>query len=88
MNDSHEGTKPRKDKEEIAAAVVDCAYRLHRDLGPGWLETVYEVVLAKMLRDLGLEIERQNLFRSSMPASRSRKGSGQICSSRESFWWN
>ena len=59
MNDSHEGTKTRKDKEEIAAGVVDCAYRLHRDLGPGLLETVYEVVLAKMLRDLGLEVERQ-----------------------------
>lgn len=59
MNDSHEGTKTRKDKEEIAAAVVDCAYRLHRDLGPGLLETVYEVVLAKMLRDLGLSVERQ-----------------------------
>ena len=59
MNDSHEGTKTRKDKEEIAAALVDCAYRLHRDLGPGLLETVYEVVLAKMLRDLGLSVERQ-----------------------------
>jgi iron complex transport system substrate-binding protein len=28
-------------------------------LGPGLLETVYEVVLAKMLRDQGLEVERQ-----------------------------
>lgn len=59
MNNSHEGTKPRKDKEEIAAILVDCAFRLHRDLGPGLLETVYEVVLAKMLRDQGLEVERQ-----------------------------
>lgn len=47
------------DKEEIAAILVDCAFRLHRDLGPGLLETVYEVVLAKMLRDQGLQVERQ-----------------------------
>ena len=59
MKDSQESTKPRKDKEEIAAILVDCAFRLHRDLGPGLLETVYEVVLAKMLRDQGLEVERQ-----------------------------
>ncbi len=59
MKDSHEATKPRKDKEEIATILVDCAFRLHRDLGPGLLETVYEVVLAKMLRDQGLEVERQ-----------------------------
>ena len=38
---------------------MDCAFRLHRDLGPGLLETVYEVVLEKMLRDQGLEVVRQ-----------------------------
>jgi len=59
MADSHGDTKARKDKEAIAAILVDCAFRLHRDLGPGLLETVYEVVLAKMLRDHGLEVERQ-----------------------------
>lgn len=59
MSDSHEGAGSRRDKEEIASILVDCAFRLHRDLGPGLLETVYEVVLAKMLRDQGLMIERQ-----------------------------
>ena len=59
MSDSHEGTKTRKEKEEMAAILVDCAFRLHRDLRPGLLETVYEVVLAKMLRDQGLAVERQ-----------------------------
>ena len=56
---SHKDTKARRDKEAVAATIVDCAYNLHRDLGPGLLETVYEVVLAKMLRDRGLEVERQ-----------------------------
>jgi len=39
--------------------VVDCAYHLHRELGPGLLESVYEVVLAKMLEQRGLQIRRQ-----------------------------
>jgi len=45
--------------EEISAVVVDTAFHLHRDLGPGLLESVYEAVLARMLRDRGLGVERQ-----------------------------
>jgi iron complex transport system substrate-binding protein len=45
--------------EEISSVVVDTAYHLHRELGPGLLETVYEAVLEKMLRDRGLVVERQ-----------------------------
>ena len=56
---SHEGTKTRRDKEEISGIVVDCAFRLHNELGPGLLESVYEVLLAKMLHEKGFHIERQ-----------------------------
>jgi iron complex transport system substrate-binding protein len=45
--------------EEVSAIVVDAAFHLHRDLGPGLLESVYEVVLAGMLERRGLRIERQ-----------------------------
>ena len=45
--------------EEIARVVVDCGYRVHTELGPGLLESVYEVVLAKLLTDCGLCLERQ-----------------------------
>lgn len=45
--------------EEIARDVVDSGYRLHTELGPGLLESVYEVVLAKMLTDRGFCVERQ-----------------------------
>ena len=45
--------------EKIATEVVDTAFHLHRDLGPGLLESVYEVVLEKMLRNRGLAVERQ-----------------------------
>jgi iron complex transport system substrate-binding protein len=45
--------------EGIATIVVDEAFRIHRDLGPGLLESVYEVVLAKALQKRGLRVERQ-----------------------------
>jgi len=59
MKDSHEDTKTRRNVEELSAIVVDCGYKLHVAAGPGLLETVYEVVLAKMLEDHGLRVKRQ-----------------------------
>lgn len=38
---------------------VDCAVKLHRGLGPGLLEVVYETVLARQLEQAGLTVERQ-----------------------------
>ena len=46
-------------ENEIGAVVVDCAVRLHIALGPGLLETVYEVILAHQLQKAGLKVERQ-----------------------------
>jgi iron complex transport system substrate-binding protein len=45
--------------EELSAMVVDCAYKLHVEAGPGLLETVYEVVLTEMLKERGLRVKRQ-----------------------------
>ncbi len=45
--------------EALARTAVDCGYRLHRDVGPGLLESVYEVLLAEYLRDCGLMVARQ-----------------------------
>ncbi|MBB5021363.1 GxxExxY protein [Desulfurispira natronophila] len=57
---SREGAKTRrKDVEEVASIVVDTALQLHRDLGPGLMESVYEAVLAKMLEENELKVERQ-----------------------------
>jgi len=39
--------------------VIEVAIGLHRELGPGLLESVYEVVLSRELQDLGLQVERQ-----------------------------
>jgi len=44
---------------EIGDQVVDCAIALHRETGPGLLESVYEVVLAYDLQARGLQVERQ-----------------------------
>jgi GxxExxY protein len=46
-------------ENEIAAQVVDAAYRLHTGLGPGIFEIVYEVSLAHELRKHGYTVERQ-----------------------------
>jgi GxxExxY protein len=49
----------RMKENEIAALVVDAAYRLHTGLGPGIFEVVYEVSLAHELRKNGYSVERQ-----------------------------
>jgi GxxExxY protein len=46
-------------ENEIGTVVVDAAIAVHRVLGPGLLESVYEVILAHELRRRGLSIERQ-----------------------------
>ena len=52
--------KPEPPHEnEIAQAVVDAAYQVHRQLGPGLLESVYEIALAFELRERGFRVERQ-----------------------------
>jgi GxxExxY protein len=38
---------------------MDVAFLVHRGLGPGLLETVYEVVLAQKLADAGMAVDRQ-----------------------------
>ena len=46
-------------ENEVAKVVVGAAMKVHRTLGPGLLESVYEVVLAHELEERGLEVERQ-----------------------------
>ena len=46
-------------ENEIAKIVVDAALKVHRALGPGLLESVYEIVLAHELRSRGLKVQRQ-----------------------------
>ena len=48
-----------KDTEEISGDVLDVALRIHKQLGPGLLETVYETVLAAKLAEMGYAVARQ-----------------------------
>ena len=45
--------------DRIGRTVVDAALTVHRALGPGMLESVYEACLAEELRQRGLNVERQ-----------------------------
>ena len=46
-------------ENELGTAVVESAIAVHRQLGPGLLETVYEVALAYELKERELRVERQ-----------------------------
>lgn len=46
-------------ENEIARIIVDAALKIHRSLGPGLLESVYEATLAHELRARGLRVSQQ-----------------------------
>src|SRR5262245_10630460 len=46
-------------ENQIAKEVVDAAFQIRTKLGPGLLESVYEVILAYELRKRGLSVQRQ-----------------------------
>ncbi len=45
--------------ESVAAKAIEAAFRVHRELGPGLLESVYETCLCYELEQYGLKYERQ-----------------------------
>ncbi len=51
--------EPSKHLDEIAKRVLDGAFIVHRELGPGLLESIYETCLADILIDYGVHVERQ-----------------------------
>ncbi|MBO9582615.1 MAG: GxxExxY protein [Flavobacterium sp.] len=48
-----------KRTEEIGKIIVNAAFKVHKQLGPGLLERVYEVCLAHEITKAGLEVKRQ-----------------------------
>jgi GxxExxY protein len=46
-------------ENEIGTIVIDTAVNLHKNLGPGLLESVYETILMKLLSRKGLSVQRQ-----------------------------
>ena len=61
---NHKDTKTQRNPipnrvEEIAKIVVDAAFDVHSNLGPGLLESIYEVCLAHAVAKRGLTVDRQ-----------------------------
>ena len=50
------------DIEELARIAIDCGFHIHKELGPGLLESVYEMLLAERLSRSGYMVERQTLL--------------------------
>lgn len=48
-----------EETEKLAKKIFDAALKVHRKLGPGLLERVYEVCLCYELEKLGLHVQRQ-----------------------------
>ena len=49
------------DLEDLAALAIESGFAIHRDLGPGLLESCYEVLLSATLARAGLAVERQKV---------------------------
>src|SRR4026208_1151374 len=46
-------------ENEISRVILDSAFSVHKELGPGLLESVYEIALAYELQQRGLRVSRQ-----------------------------
>jgi GxxExxY protein len=47
--------------DQVSGDIIDVSLRLHKDLGPGLLESVYETILAERLSRMGYTVERQRV---------------------------
>ena len=59
LTQRHRGTQSVLTINEITNAIIGAGIEIHQELGPGLLESVYEVVLEDELRRRGLHVERQ-----------------------------
>lgn len=49
----------RHDIERLITITMDCGFDIHRTLGPGLLESAYEILMAAALAKRGLRVQRQ-----------------------------
>jgi GxxExxY protein len=45
-------------ENDISKIIVDCAYNIHVEIGPGLLESVYELILYDRIMKTGLQIKK------------------------------
>jgi len=51
--------KTREEYERLGKIILDCAFEVHKELGPGLFESVYEECLVMELRSRGIHVENQ-----------------------------
>jgi len=51
--------KPEYEKSEITSKIIKAAIEFHKDLGPHYLEVVFQRALAMELTNIGLEFSRE-----------------------------
>jgi GxxExxY protein len=54
-----EQIRPRDLEDKIGTEIINAAFTIHKQLGPGLLEKVYEVCMEYELKERGLKVERQ-----------------------------
>ena len=45
--------------EELTGRIIACAIEVHKALGPGFLESIYEAAMVAELKRVGLRVEQQ-----------------------------
>lgn len=48
-----------EEEERIGKIIVNSAFKVHKELGPGLLEKIYEIALAHEIQKAGLDVKRQ-----------------------------
>lgn len=51
--------KTREELDHLANIIVDCCYHVHKEMGPGLLESIYLLCLVQELRSRGLKVETE-----------------------------
>ena len=51
----------QKELDQLSYDIIGCAIEVHKELGPGLLESVYEKCLAHILKEKGFNIQRQQI---------------------------
>ena len=51
----------QKELDQLSYDIIGCAIEVHKELGPGLLESVYEKCLAHILKEKGFDIQRQQI---------------------------
>jgi GxxExxY protein len=76
------------DENTIAACVINRALEIHKEVGPGLLESIYEVLLADALEQSGFRSNGRSQFLFTFAGSASMKAFERILLSEGRFWSN